>query len=122
MLTAKAVVVPPSPPGPIPRLLIFSNISFSNSLTYGISEGSSKFLVRAFFARIALFSNVPPIPTPITIGGQAFGPASFTAVKIAFFTPSIPSAGFNIKIRLMFSLPNPFGATVILIFSPGTIL
>ena len=41
-----------------------------------------------------IFSNVPPIPTPTTIGGQALGPASFTAVSIASFTPSIPSAGF----------------------------
>ncbi len=69
-------------------------------------------LVSAFFARNAHFSNVPPIPTPTTIGGQAFGPASFTAVRIAFFTPSIPSAGFNINTRLIFSLPNPFGANV----------
>jgi len=32
---ASAVCVPPSPPGPIPNLLIFSSISFSSSLTYG---------------------------------------------------------------------------------------
>ena len=61
------------------------------------------------------------ITTPTTIGGHAFGPASFTAVRIAFFTPSIPSAGFNMKIRLIFSLPNPFGANVIVTLSPGTI-
>ena len=42
-------------------------------------------------------------------------PASFTAVRMASLTPSMPSAGFNIKIRLIFSLPNPLGATVILI-------
>ena len=63
---------------------------------------------------IAAFSKSPPMPTPTTIGGQALGPASATAVKIAFFTPSIPSAGFNINTRLIFSLPNPFGANVIL--------
>ena len=38
------------------------------------------------------------------------------------FTPSIPSAGFSINTRLIFSLPNPFGATVIFTLSPGTIL
>ena len=76
----------------------------------------------AFFARSAHFSNVPPIPTPTTIGGHALGPASFTAVNIAFFTPSMPSAGFNINILLIFSLPKPFGANVISTLSPGTIL
>ena len=86
-----------------------------------MSDFSSRFLVSAFFARIAHFSNVPPIPTPTTIGGQAFGPASFTAVRIAFLTPSIPSAGFNMNTRLIFSLPKPLGATVISTLSPGTI-
>mgnify|MGYP003056818042 CR=1 FL=1 len=76
----------------------------------------------AFFAINAHFSKVPPMPTPTTIGGHAFGPASFTAVRIAFFTPSIPSAGLSINTLLIFSLPNPFGATVILTRSPGTIL
>ena len=47
------------------------------------------------------------------IGGHAFGPASFTAVRIACLTPSMPSAGFNMNTRLIFSLPNPFGAMVI---------
>ena len=122
MLIASAVCVPPSPPGPIPSLFIFSSISFSSSLTYGTGDSSSTFLVSAFFARSAHFSNVPPIPTPITIGGHALGPASFTAVSIASFTPSMPSAGFNINTRLMFSLPKPLGATVISTLSPGTIL
>jgi len=85
-------------------------------------EDKSAGRANAFLAKIAHFSNVPPIPTPTTIGGQAFGPASFTAVITASFTPSIPSAGFNINTRLMFSLPNPFGANVIFIFSPGTML
>ena len=102
-------------------MFIFSSISFSSSLTYSFSGLVSRSLVRAFFASSAHFSNVPPIPTPTTIGGHAFGPASFTAVSIAFFTPSIPSAGFNINTLLIFSLPNPLGATVISIFSPGII-
>ena len=54
------------------------------------------------------------------MGGQALGPASFTAVRTAFFTPSSPSAGLSMKMRLMFSLPKPLGAAVIFIRSPGT--
>ena len=42
-------------------------------------------------------------------------------VRIASLTPSIPSAGFSMNIRLIFSLPNPFGATVISTCSPSTI-
>ena len=40
---------------------------------------------------------------------------------LAILIPSIPSAGLSIHTRLMFSLPNPFGATVISIFSPAMI-
>ena len=121
-LTDNAVCVPPKPPGPIPNLFILVKSSSSNSFTYGISELLSAGLAKAFFASIAHFSNVPPIQTPTTIGGHALAPAFFTAVNTASFTPSIPSAGFNINTLLIFSLPNPFGATVIFIFSPGTIL
>ena len=70
-------------------------------------------LVRAFFANNAHFSNVPPMPTPTTTGGHALGPARRTVSKISLLTPSMPSAGFNIITRLIFSLPKPFGATVI---------
>ena len=80
-----------------------------------------KSLVNAFLAKIAHFSNVPPTPTPTTTGGHAFGPAILTVSITAFLTPSIPSAGLSIHTRLMFSLPNPFGATVISIFSPAMI-
>ena len=51
MLIASAVCVPPSPPGPIPNLLIFSSISFSKSRTYSTGDSSFKSLVNAFFAR-----------------------------------------------------------------------
>ena len=44
------------------------------------------------------------------------------SVSIASFTPSIPSAGFNMNTLLMFSLPNPLGATVMSTLSPGTML
>ena len=57
MFTAKAVVVPPRPPGPIPVLFIFSNSSFSNCAICGMFEFSSTGLVSAFFANIAHFSK-----------------------------------------------------------------
>ena len=120
-LTPNAVIFPPKPPGPISSLLIFSNNSFSKSATYEISLCVFKSLVNAFLAKIAHFSNVPPTPTPTTTGGHAFGPAILTVSITAFLTPSIPSAGLSIHTRLMFSLPNPFGATVISIFSPAMI-
>ena len=62
------------------------------------------------------------MPTPIVIGGQAFGPAYFTASKNTFLTPSMPSAGTSIFSIDLFSLPKPFGATFIFSLSPGTIL
>ena len=82
--------VPPKPPGPMPSEFIFSSISSSRSETQSISLCTPTGLVRACFAIIAAFSKVPPTPTPTTIGGQAFGPASLTAVSIASLTPSIP--------------------------------
>ena len=38
ILIASAVCVPPSPPGPIPNLLIFSSISFSKLRTYSTGD------------------------------------------------------------------------------------
>ena len=64
-----------------------------------------------FFA-IEFTNKAGETSTMYTRGGQAFGPASFTADNTACFTPSIPSEGFNIKIRLIFSLPNPFDVNV----------
>ena len=55
------------------------------------------------------------------IGGQGFGPACSTASSTNCFTPSRPSDGRSMAMRLMFSLPNPFGATVSFSRSPGTI-
>ena len=64
---------------------------FLKRLSYGTIERCVE-----LDAILAHFSKVPPIPTPITIGGHALGPAASTVSKIAFFTPSIPSAGFSI--------------------------
>ena len=105
--------------------MISSRSSFSSSSRYGFlygeADSSSNPLVNALFARIADFSKSPPIPTPTINGGQALGPASLTVSIIAFLIPSSPSAGLSMKIRLIFSLPNPLGETVILTLSPGTI-
>ena len=60
------------------------------------------------------------MPTPTTIGGHGFEPAFFTAERMYSFISSFPDAGVNILRALIFSLPKPFGATVILTLSPGT--
>ena len=52
---------------------------------------------------------------------RAFGPACSTASSTNCFTPSRPCDGRSMAMRLMFSLPNPFGATVSFSRSPGTI-
>ena len=104
--TANAVVVPPSPAGPMPVEFIFSSISFSKSDTQDALEELSPPTgsVRACFAIRAAFSKVPPIPTPTIIGGQAFGPASVTAFKIASFikgkTPEEVNQEFIIECQL----------------------
>ena len=65
-------------------------------------------------------TKVPPMPTPITIGGQGLGPASLTVSMIKSLIPCKPAEGLNIRTALIFSLPNPLGPSVILTFSPGT--
>ena len=52
------------------------------------------------------------MPTPTTMGGQGLGPACSTVSKMKRFTPSSPSEGLSIAMRLIFSLPKPLGATV----------
>ena len=56
---------------------------------------------------------IPPIPTPITVGGHGFPFALRTDSITNSFIPSIPSAGSAIFIALLFSDPNPFGIIVI---------
>ena len=68
----------------------------------------------AFFASWAHLSNVPPIPTPTTIGGHGLGPAVLTVSRINFFTPSIQYDGVSIFIADIFSLPKPLPPAVIL--------
>ena len=121
MFNPKAVVVPPKPWGPIPSLLIAVNSSLSSFAIFSSLLNSPSSLKSAFLAIWAHLSTVPPIPTPITIGGHGLGPASETVSIMNFLIPSNPSDGFNIFILLIFSLPNPLAANSILILSPFTI-
>ena len=57
-------------------------------------------------------SELPPIPTPTTIGGHGFPPALSAVSTTKSFTPSIPSAGSAILSALLFSDPNPLGMIV----------
>ena len=54
------------------------------------------------------------------MGGQGLEPASLTVSMTNFLKPSTPSAGLSIWMRLMFSLPKPLGATVMVQLSPST--
>src|SRR5271157_6202597 len=63
-LTASAVVLPPSPIGPIPSLFTASQSFCSNASILSIGWS------RASLASAGAESNVPPIPTPSTTGGQ----------------------------------------------------
>ena len=56
----------------------------------------------------------------LTIGGQGLGPAFSTVSIIKSLIPSIPAEGLNIFTALMFSLPKPFGAIVMVSLSPFT--
>lgn len=76
-------MVPPNPPGPMPSLLIFPAFLFPG-LQHKESRNVHLPVLSVLFGQNCTFSNVPPTPTPTTIGGHAFGPASFTAVRIAF--------------------------------------
>ncbi len=60
------------------------------------------------------------MPMPSIMGGQGLGPARRTVSTTKRLTPSTPSAGLSILRRLMFSLPKPLGATVMVQPSPST--
>ncbi|MPN18466.1 hypothetical protein SDC9_165826 [bioreactor metagenome] len=60
------------------------------------------------------------MPTPTIIGGQGLGPALSTVSRTKRFMHPIPSEGFNMARALIFSLPPPFGAIMILTLSPFT--
>ena len=72
IFTSNVVVLPPNPIGPIPDALISSNISFSNWASCGSGFLSPIFPSNAFLPSFKHKSDVPPIPTPITVGGQGF--------------------------------------------------
>ena len=67
-----------APPGPTPVAFTASSNSSSTARTRGSAAGSSTGRMSARFARPATLSNVLPMPTPTTSGGQAFAPFSHT--------------------------------------------
>ena len=72
----------------------------------------SRGLMSDFFARMAHFSIVPPIPPPtMASGGHAFAPPARAVATTKLLTPATPSDG-DMRRILMFSAPPPFGATV----------
>lgn len=85
ILTPNAVVLPPNPIGPIPLLFISFSIESSSSLSRGSGFLSPNFSRSAFLAVFKARSDVPPIPTPTTIGGHGFPPAFKTVSTTKFF-------------------------------------
>ena len=113
IFTSNAVVLPPRPIGPIPEALISVKISSSNLAISGSGFLSPTFPSNAFLPYFKHKSDVPPIPTPITVGGHGFPLAFKTDSTTNSLIPSIPSAGNAIFKALLFSEPNPFGKIVI---------
>jgi len=105
----------------MPSEFIFSSSSFSASRQNWSALTEPTGRNSAFLLNSAHFSIVPPTPTPTITGGQGLPPAFDTVSTINFFIPSMPSEGVSIARALMFSLPKPFGATVIFILSPDVI-
>ena len=102
---------------------------FIHCLQQGLLQGSQfKLGIRASHRNAAVlslrscaaFSKSPPMPTPMTTGGQGFAPARCTHSSTKFLIPSTPSVGRSIRITLIFSLPAPFGMKEIFSLSPGT--
>lgn len=105
----------PSPPtDPDSKAVDFLSIS-SSMLLHMECQNVPHFSCQSFFCHQRTFSKVPPIPTQLPSEDGHSDWRLLTAVRIACFTPSIPSAGFNINTRLIFSLPNPL---VLLLSSP----
>src|SRR5581483_3037923 len=118
MLTANAVVTPPSPCGPMPVWLI----RWSSSVSSWATSGSGLWVptLRKQLASLAIAaarSLVPPRPMPTMVGGHGLAPESKTHSRTNFLTALTPSAGLSIRRKLMFSDPDPFGAIHISIVS-----
>ncbi len=63
---------------------------------------------------------VPPMPTPITTGGQGFEPARLTVSTTAWLMPAQPCDGLSMLRLLMFSAPPPLAIITRRTLSPGT--
>ena len=95
---------PPNPMGPIPLLLM----AWSNSLSSAaISESELGVPIGLNIASLASFTHssaVPPIPTPTTVGGHPWPPASRMLSRTNLLIPFKPSEGSNIVIHVIFSI------------------
>src|SRR5208283_4691543 len=111
-LTARAVVFPPSPIGPIPRRFTASQSFCSNASIRSIGWS------RASLASAGAESNVPPIPTPSTTGGQG-RPSAISIVPTTTSSIFPTCDGRSITTRDTFSAPAPLGSTVTANRSPG---
>ena len=73
MFTANAVVVPPRPPGPMPKLVDFCQELFLHLFHIRNIGMGSPTPRQCVFCHDGTFFKVPPMPTPTTTGGQAWG-------------------------------------------------
>ena len=62
----------------------------------GLCESTGR--VSAILLMTAALSIVPPMPMPMTVGGQGFMLAWRMMSMTAFFTPSTPSAGTSMSL------------------------
>ncbi len=118
--TARAVGDPPRPPGPMPVAFTASSSSRSNAAASSLCAGEPTSRSSAVFASAATLSNVPPTPTPISSGGQAFAAFSRTQARSSALMPSRPADGGSITRREALSDPPPFSITCMRQPAPGT--
>ena len=109
--TASAVVRPPRPPGPMPVAFTAASSSSSSARRRSSAAGSSTGRMSARFAKPATLSNVEPMPTPTTSGGQALAPFSRTQRTSSSTMPCLPAPGTSMTTRLALSEPPPFSIT-----------
>ena len=72
-------------------------------------------------ASTVTMSMVPPMPTPMTTGGQGLEPARETVSTTASTMPCQPCEGLSMLRLDMFSAPPPLAIIQISTASPGTI-
>ncbi len=107
--TANDVESPPSPWGPTPSVFTAAERLFSRAAPSGSSQALPSGRVAARLARATQRSDVPPMPTPMMVGGHVLPPASSTQSMTNVLMALTPSAGIAILSHELFSLPLPLG-------------